>query len=88
MKENAYLINTARGKIVDELALIDILKRRKIAGAALDVFEKEPLPIDSPLREMDNCLLSAHNSNASPVVFDYIHRKTIDNLFKGLGIVI
>lgn len=84
MKKNAYLINTARGQIVDESALIEALNHRKIAGAALDVFEEEPLSKDSPLREMDNCLLSAHNSNTSPAVFDYIHRKTIDNLLKGL----
>ena len=86
MKNNCILINTARGKLIDELALINSLKNNIIAGAALDVFEKEPLPKNNELRKLENCLLSAHNSNASPAVFDYIHRKTIDNLFKGLGI--
>jgi len=86
MKNSAFLINTARGEIVDELALINALSKKIIAGAALDVFEKEPLSGDSKLRKMENCLLSAHNANSSPAVFDYIHRKTIDNLFKGLGI--
>ena len=86
MKNNSFLINTSRGSIVDELALIDALNNKFIAGAALDVFVEEPLPIDSPLRTMNNCLLSAHNSNFSPAVFDYIHRKTIKNLLKGLEI--
>jgi len=86
MKNSAFLINTARGEIIDELALINALSKKIIAGAALDVFEKEPLSEDSKLRKMENCLLSAHNANSSPAVFDYIHRKTIDNLFKGLGI--
>jgi lactate dehydrogenase-like 2-hydroxyacid dehydrogenase len=51
MKETAYLINTSRGAVVDERALYDALINNKITGAALDVFEKEPLPADSPLRD-------------------------------------
>ena len=51
MKPTAYLINTSRGPVVDELALHQALRENKIAGAALDVFEKEPLPEDSPLRD-------------------------------------
>jgi phosphoglycerate dehydrogenase-like enzyme len=61
MKNDAVLINTARGPIVDETALIEALKRGKIAGAALDVFEKEPLSADSPLTTMDNVLLTSHS---------------------------
>ncbi len=60
MKPTAVLINTARGKIVDEQALIDLLTERRIAGAGLDVFEQEPLPADSPLHKLDNVLLSPH----------------------------
>jgi phosphoglycerate dehydrogenase-like enzyme len=60
MKSTAYLINTARGPIVDEAALIDALRNRKIAGAGLDVFEIEPLPVDHPLRKLDNVALSPH----------------------------
>ena len=60
MKPTAYLINTARAAIVDEPALIDALRGRRIAGAALDVFMEEPLPVDSPLRRLDNVLLSPH----------------------------
>ena len=60
MKKTACLINTARGELVDELALIEALKAGRIASAALDVFEKEPHPADSPLRQMQNVLLSPH----------------------------
>ncbi|HKU76862.1 MAG TPA: phosphoglycerate dehydrogenase [Pyrinomonadaceae bacterium] len=62
MKSSAYLINTARGPVVDETALVDALRAKRIAGAALDVFEIEPLPVDSPLREFSNCLLATHNA--------------------------
>ena len=61
MKRDAVLINTARGPIVHEAALIDALQQRKIAGAALDVFEKEPLSPDSPLAAMDNVILTSHS---------------------------
>ncbi|GAH75542.1 unnamed protein product, partial [marine sediment metagenome] len=67
MKNTAILINTARGNIVNEPDLIKALENKIIAGAALDVFEVEPLPQDSPLRRFENCLLSSHNSNSSPL---------------------
>ncbi|GLU51427.1 D-2-hydroxyacid dehydrogenase family protein [Dyadobacter frigoris] len=60
MKPSAYLINTSRGPLIDESALIDVLKENKIAGAALDVFEKEPLPTDHPFRKLDNVLATPH----------------------------
>ena len=60
MKPTAYLINTARGPIVDEAALLDVLQRRAIKGAALDVFSEEPLPRDHPLRRLDNVVLTPH----------------------------
>jgi phosphoglycerate dehydrogenase-like enzyme len=60
MKPTAYLINTARGPIVDEAALIDTLQQRRIAGAALDVFAIEPLPADHPFRNLDNLLATPH----------------------------
>lgn len=60
MKPTAYLINTARAPIVDEAALLDVLQRRAIAGAALDVFAQEPLPRDHPLRSLDNVVLTPH----------------------------
>ncbi len=60
MKPTAILINTSRGKIVNEEALIDTLRNKKIAGAALDVFEKEPLSLNSPLMKLDNLVLTPH----------------------------
>ncbi len=62
MKEGAFLINTSRGPIVDEAALIEALETKRIAGAGLDVFEKEPLPKDSPLRTMKNVILTPHTA--------------------------
>ena len=62
MKKGAFLVNASRGPIVDEAALVTALTDGTLAGAALDVFEKEPLAPDSPLWKLDNVLLSAHNS--------------------------
>jgi D-3-phosphoglycerate dehydrogenase len=84
MKPSAVLINTARGPIVDEAALIRALKARRIGGAGLDVFEIEPLPKESPLLRFDNVLLSAHNTNSSPAAWERVHQNTIRNLFAGL----
>jgi len=86
MKNDAVLINTARGQIVDEKALVYALKKEKIAGAALDVFEDEPLPAESPLRGFDNVLLAPHNSNSSPQAWERVHWNTIRNLLDGLDI--
>lgn len=84
MKFSARLINTARGSLIDETALVDALRNRRIAGAALDVFETEPLPAASPLRTFENCLLAPHNSNGSPAARRRVHEATIANLLKGL----
>lgn len=85
MKPGAVIINTARGPIIDEPALIHALENNRLGGAALDVFEVEPLPLDSPLREMDHVMLAAHNSNASPAAWERVHWNTIRNLIEGLG---
>ena len=60
MKKSAYLINTSRGPIVDEKALIAVLQSKSIAGAGLDVFDIEPLPLDHPFRKMDNVVITPH----------------------------
>ncbi len=85
MKHTAVLINTARGPIVDEKALVAALSSGQVGGAALDVFEFEPLPLDSPLLKMDNVMLAPHNSNSSPTAWERIHWSTIKNLVEGLG---
>ena len=86
MKSSAVLINTARGPIVDETALVAALGSGQIGGAALDVFEFEPLPLDSPLLKMDHVMLAPHNSNSSPTAWERIHWNTIKNLVEGLGL--
>lgn len=86
MKPFAVLINTARGPLVDEPALVAALQAGRIAGAALDVYEVEPLPEESPLRSMDNVMLAAHNSNSSPAAWERVHWNTVRNLLDGLGI--
>jgi len=86
LKPGAVIINTARGRIIDEPALISALQSGTAGGAALDVFEIEPLPADSPLRGMDQVMLAPHNSNSSPAAWERVHWNTIRNLLDGLGI--
>jgi phosphoglycerate dehydrogenase-like enzyme len=69
MTPRAYLYNIARGKIIDEAALIAALRSGKLAGAGLDVFETEPLPADSPLWKMENVLITPHVSGVTPHYF-------------------
>lgn len=86
VKKNAVLINASRGPVVHEEALIAALQEGRLRGAALDVFEEEPLPKDSPLMEMDNVMLSPHNTNSSPFFWERIHWNSIRNLLLGLDI--
>lgn len=87
MKPTAILVNTARGKVVDENALVEALREKKIAGAGLDVFEKEPLPMNSPLLEIDNVLLTPHIAFLSEESLDectYMSIENVDMFIKGM----
>jgi D-3-phosphoglycerate dehydrogenase len=84
MKPTSILINTSRGPVVDEAALVRALQKKQIAGAGLDVFEVEPLPASSPLLKMENVLLAPHNSNSSPAAWERVHVNSIRNLMTGL----
>lgn len=86
MKPGAVFINAARGALQDEPALVTALQQGRIRGAGLDVFEIEPLPLNSPLLKMENVLLAPHNSNSSPAAWERVHRNTIRNLLTELGI--
>ena len=65
LKPTAFFINTSRGPLVDEAALIEVLQQKKIAGAGLDVFDEEPLPLDHPIRKLTNITLSPHTGYVS-----------------------
>ena len=86
VKPSAVLINTCRGPVVHEEALIEALQEGRLRGAALDVFEEEPLPANSPLTTMNNVLLSPHNTNSSPFFYERIHWNSLRNLLIGLDI--
>lgn len=88
MKSSAVLINTSRGQVVAEQDLVAALQMGDIAGAALDVFEQEPLPGDSPLLSLENVLLAPHNANSSPAAWERVHTNTIRNLLDGLGLLV
>lgn len=80
MKPDAYLINVARGPLIDEAALLDALKNRRIAGAALDVFNQEPLPANSPFWALDNILITPHIAAVTERLWDRHYRLIVDNM--------
>lgn len=84
MKRNAVLVNTSRGSVVDQSALYDALKSKQIFAAALDVTDPEPLPLDSPLLTLENCLIVPHIGSASEKTRDDMSRLAALNLIAGL----
>ena len=80
MKSTSFLINVGRGSLIDEQALIAALRERKIAGAALDVFDKEPLPADSPLWDLDNLLITPHTAGMDPRLWEQHYALFSENL--------
>jgi phosphoglycerate dehydrogenase-like enzyme len=86
MKPTSYLVNTARGPIVDEMALLETLQQRKIAGAAIDVFSVEPLPVNHPFRELDNIVLTPHLGYVTAESFHNHYSQMVEGIdawFKG-----
>jgi phosphoglycerate dehydrogenase-like enzyme len=86
MKPTSYLVNTARGPIVDEAALLTTLQQRRIAGAAIDVFSVEPLPVDHPFRKLDNIVLTPHLGYVTAESFRNHYSQMVEGIdawFKG-----
>lgn len=84
MKSNAILVNTSRGPVVDQDALYQALRSNQIFAAALDVTDPEPLPMDSPLLTLENCLIAPHIASASEKTRDDMARLAANNLIAGL----
>lgn len=86
MKDGVYIVNVARGPLIEEQALVAALDSGKVKGAALDVFEVEPLPKESRLREFDQCIFGTHNGSHSIDAVLKVNEIAINNLLEGLGI--
>ena len=84
MKPDAYLINTARGGIVVEDALYEALRHGRIAGAAIDVFDQEPLPPDHPFRSLPNLLATPHIGYVTRSLYERFYQDTVNNVVKWL----
>jgi D-3-phosphoglycerate dehydrogenase len=80
MKPTSYFLNTARGPIVDEAALLETLQQRKIAGAGIDVFSVEPLPVDHPFRKLDNIVLTPHLGYVTEEGFRNHYRQMVEGI--------
>jgi D-2-hydroxyacid dehydrogenase (NADP+) len=80
MRPSAFLYNVSRGAVIDEAALVEALRAGKLAGAGLDVFEKEPLPADSPLWDLENVILTPHVAGATPLYYERTAALFAENL--------
>jgi phosphoglycerate dehydrogenase-like enzyme len=80
MRKDAFLLNVGRGALIDEAALIVALLERRIGGATLDVTTEEPLPADSPLWELDNCMITPHTAGISPKLWERQYSYFAENL--------
>ena len=80
MKKTAYLVNTSRGPIIDEKALIDALQNNKIAGAGLDVYDLEPLPADHVIRSLDNVVLTGHTGFVVKELHELAYGQAVENI--------
>ncbi len=80
MKPDSYLVNTARGPIVDEAALLEVLRDGRIAGAALDVYDQEPLPKDHPLLALENTIISPHMAYVTEENLTQFHQETVADI--------
>ena len=80
MKPTSYLVNTSRGPIVDEAALIDALKSGEIAGAGIDVYDVEPLPADHILRSLDNAVLTGHTGYVVKELYELVYAQAVENV--------
>lgn len=86
MRPGSYLVNVSRGPVVQETAVVDALESGRLAGAALDVFEDEPFPADSPLRRFDQCIFGSHNASNTREGVLRASEKAIENLLRGLDL--
>ena len=80
MKPSAFLVNTSRGPIVDETALIEALELQRIAGAGIDVYDVEPLPADHALRGFDNAVLTGHTGYVISELYDKVYGQSVENV--------
>ncbi len=86
MRDGVRIINTARGAVIDESALVEALRGGKVSGAALDVFEDEPLPLDSELRSFEQVILGSHNASNTREASVRTHRRAVENVVDALGL--
>lgn len=84
MRDGVFIVNTARGRLIDQAALVAALRSGKVAGAALDVFEEEPLPAGDPLRSFESCIFGTHNGSNTREAVLRVNEMAIGNLLDGL----